>query len=162
MPHWLANNSLSIRRTPLARLHRIADPRYIKQAKGKPVQSVVVEPTASQILTQDLGGEALKPEPHKSRGLGAGFVLEALDLSLVDAVEQVSNEAAALHARRLASEDGVISGVSCVAAAAAAVRLARRPENARKTIVVVPPDSGERCLTTAPFEGLFDAKGLAA
>ncbi|HXT05578.1 MAG TPA: pyridoxal-phosphate dependent enzyme [Roseiarcus sp.] len=159
MPHWLANNSLSIRRTPLARLHRIADPRYIKQAKGKPVQSVVVEPTASQILTQDLGGEALKPEPHKFRGLGAGFVLEALDLSLVDAVEQVSNEAAALHARRLASEDGVISGVSC---GAAAVRLARRPENARTTIVVVPPDSGERYLTTALFEGLFDAKGLAA
>lgn len=136
--------------------------RYIKQTKGKPIQSVDVEPTASPILTQKLAGEALKPGPHKIQGIGAGFVPEVLDLSLVDAVEQVSNEEAVSFARRLASEKGIISGISCGAAAAVAVRLAKRPENEGKTIVVVLPDSGERYLTTVLFEGLFDAKGLAA
>jgi len=85
-----------------------------------------------------------------------------LDLSLVDAVEQVSNEEAILFARRLAVEEGILAGISCGAAAAVAVRLARQPENAGKTIVVVLPDSGERYLSSALFEGLFDAKGIAA
>ena len=136
--------------------------RFIKHTKGKPIQSVAVEPTASPVLTQKRAGEALKPAPHKIQGIGAGFVPDVLDLSLVDAVEQVSNEEAILFARRLAVEEGILSGISCGAAAAAAVRLAHRPENAGKTIVVILPDSGERYLSSALFEGLFDAKGIAA
>jgi cysteine synthase A len=136
--------------------------RYIKHTKGKPIQSVAVEPTASPVLTQALAGEPLKPGPHKIQGIGAGFVPGVLDLSLVDAVEQVSNEEAVLFARRLAHEEGILAGISCGAAAAAAVRVAKRPENAGKTIVVVLPDSGERYLSTVLFEGLFDAKGIAA
>ena len=85
-----------------------------------------------------------------------------LDLSLVDSVEQVSNDEAVLYARRLASDEGIISGISSGAAVAAAVRLAKKPENAGKTIVVILPDSGERYLSSILFEGLFDAKGLAA
>jgi len=135
--------------------------RYIKNTKGKAIQSVAVEPTASPVLTQTRAGEPLKPAPHKIQGIGAGFVPKVLDLSLVDAIEQVSNEDAIHYARRLASEEGIISGISCGAAVAVAVRLAKRPENAGKTIVVILPDSGERYLSTALFEGLFDASGLA-
>jgi cysteine synthase A len=136
--------------------------RYIKQTKGKPIQAIAVEPTASPVLTQKRAGEALKPGPHKIQGIGAGFVPDVLDLSLVDAIEQVSNEEAVLYARRLASEEGILAGISCGAAAAVAVRLARRPENQGKTLVVVLPDSGERYLSSVLFEGLFDAKGIAA
>jgi cysteine synthase A len=136
--------------------------RYIKQTKGKPILSVAVEPTASPVLTQKRAGEALKPGPHKIQGIGAGFVPDVLDLSLIDSVEQVSNEEALLYARRLASEEGVLSGISSGAVAAVAARLAKRPENAGKTIVVVLPDSGERYLSSVLFEGLFDAKGIAA
>ena len=136
--------------------------RYIKETKGKPIRSVAVEPTASPVLTQKRAGEALKPGPHKIQGIGAGFVPDVLDLSLDDADEQVSNEEAILFARRLAVEEGILAGISCGAAAAVAVRLARQPENAGKTIVVVLPDSGERYLSSALFEGLFDAKGIAA
>ena len=136
--------------------------RYIKNTRGKAIQSVAVEPTASPVLTQTRAGEALKPAPHKIQGIGAGFVPDVLDLSLVDAIEQVSNEDAIDYARRLASEEGILSGISCGAAAAVAVRLAKRPENAGKTIVVILPDSGERYLSTALFEGMFDAAGLAA
>jgi cysteine synthase A len=136
--------------------------RYIKHTKGKAIQSVAVEPTASPVLTQARAGEPLKPGPHKIQGIGAGFVPGVLDLSLVDAVEQVSNEEAVLFARRLAEQEGILAGISCGAATAVAVRLAKRPENAGKTIVVVLPDSGERYLSTVLFEGLFDAKGIAA
>ena len=136
--------------------------RYIKHTKGKAILSIAVEPTASPVLTQARAGEPLKPGPHKIQGIGAGFVPGVLDLSLVDSVEQVSNEEAVLFARRLASEEGILAGISCGAAAAVAVRVARRPENADKTIVVVLPDSGERYLSTVLFEGLFDAKGVAA
>jgi cysteine synthase A len=136
--------------------------RYIKQVKGKPIRSVAVEPTASPVLTQKRAGEALKPGPHKIQGIGAGFVPEVLDLSLIDAVEQVSNEEAVLFARRLTLDEGILSGISCGAAAAVAVRLAKKPENAGKTIVVILPDSGERYLSSVLFEGVFDAKGLAA
>ena len=136
--------------------------RYIKQIKGKPIRSVAVEPTASPVLTQKRAGEALKPGPHKIQGIGAGFVPDVLDLSLVDAVEQVSNEEAVLFARRLTLDEGILSGISCGAAAAVAVRLAKQPENAGKTIVVILPDSGERYLSSVLFEGVFDAKGLAA
>jgi len=136
--------------------------RFIKGARGKPILSVAVEPAASPVLTQKRAGQALKPGPHKIQGIGAGFVPDVLDLSLVDEIEQVSNEESVLYARRLTSEEGILSGISSGAAVAAAVRLAKRPEHAGKTIVVVLPDSGERYLSTALFEGLFDAQGLAA
>jgi len=136
--------------------------RYIKQTKGKAIQAVAVEPTASPVLTQARAGEPLKPGPHKIQGIGAGFVPGVLDLSLVDAVEQVSNEDAVLFARRLAKEEGIISGISSGAAVAVATRLAQKPENAGKTIVVVLPDSGERYLSSVLFEGLFNEAGLPA
>ena len=136
--------------------------RYLKHTKGKAIRAVAVEPAASPILSQKRAGEALKPGPHKIQGIGAGFVPEVLDLSLVDDIEAVTNEEAILYARRLASEEGVLSGISSGAAAAVAARLAKRPENAGKTIVVILPDSGERYLSSALFEGLFDAKGIAA
>src|SRR5208282_5334316 len=120
--------------------------RYIKRTRGKPIISVAVEPAASPELTQKLHGEPLKPGPHKIQGIGAGFVPGVLDLSLVDAVEQVSNEEAVLYARRLTAEEGILSGISSGAAVAVAARLAKRPENAGKTIVVILPDSGERYL----------------
>ncbi len=136
--------------------------RYIKLTKGKPIRSVAVEPAASPVLTQKRHGEPLKPGPHKIQGIGAGFVPDVLDLSLVDEIEQVSNEEAVLYARRLAAEEGILAGISCGAAAAIAARIAKRPENAGKTIVTILPDSGERYLSSVLFEGLFDAKGLAA
>jgi cysteine synthase A len=136
--------------------------RFIKQTKGKAIKAVAVEPSASPILTQKRAGEPLKPGPHKIQGIGAGFVPEVLDLSLVDDIEQVSNEDAILYARRLTSEEGILSGISGGAATAVAARLAKRPEYAGKTIVVILPDSGERYLSSVLFEGLFDAKGLAA
>jgi cysteine synthase A len=135
--------------------------RYIKRVRGKDIQSVAVEPAASPVLTQHLAGQPLAPAPHKIQGIGAGFVPKVLDLSLVDAVEQVSNEDAVLYARRLAREEGILAGISCGAATAVAVRLAQRPENAGKTIVVILPDSGERYLSSILFEGMFDEKGMA-
>jgi len=136
--------------------------RYIKRTRGKAIQSVAVEPSASPVLSQKRAGDPLKPGPHKIQGIGAGFVPEVLDLALVDAIEQVSNEEAIDFARRLAREEGILSGISSGAAVAVAARLARRAENAGKTIVVVLPDSGERYLSTVLFEGVFDAQGLAA
>lgn len=136
--------------------------RYIKQTQGKAIQSVAVEPSASPVLTQARNGEPLKPGPHKIQGIGAGFVPGVLDLSLVDAVEQVSNEDAVAYARRLARDEGIISGISSGAAVAAAARLAQKPENEGKTIVVVLPDSGERYLSSILFEGLFNEAGLPA
>jgi cysteine synthase A len=136
--------------------------RYIKQTQGKAIISIAVEPAASPVLTQSRAGEPLKPGPHKIQGIGAGFVPGVLDLALIDEIEQVSNEEAIDYARRLAREEGILSGISCGAAVAVAVRVAKRPENAGKTIVVVLPDSGERYLSSPLFEGLFDAGGLAA
>lgn len=135
--------------------------RYIKRTQNKPLLTVAVEPAASPVLTQTRAGEELKPSPHKIQGIGAGFVPDVLDLSLVDEVEQVSNEDAVLYARRLAQEEGILSGISCGAAVAAAVRIAKRPEHAGKTIVVILPDSGERYLSSILFEGMFDAQGLS-
>jgi cysteine synthase A len=134
--------------------------RYFKQKRAKPLLSVAVEPAASPVLTQRRAGEPLKPSPHKIQGIGAGFVPDVLDLSLVDAIEQVTNEESIYYARRLASEEGILSGISCGAATAVAVRLAKKPEHAGKTIVVVLPDSGERYLSSVLFEGVFDATGL--
>lgn len=135
--------------------------RYIKKTKGKAIRSVAVEPSASPILTQKRAGQELKPAPHKIQGIGAGFVPGALDLSLVDDIETVSNEDAVLYARRLAREEGILAGISSGAAVAAAVRQAQKPENAGKTIVVILPDSGERYLSSILFEGMFDASGMA-
>ena len=128
--------------------------RFIKKTKGKQILSVAVEPTASPVLTQFTSGQPLKPGPHKIQGLGAGFVPKVLDLSLVDRIEQVSNEEAIEFGRRLTKEEGILSGISCGAAAAVAVRLAKQPEFAGKTIVTVLPDSGERYLSTVLFEGI--------
>jgi len=128
--------------------------RYIKNAKGKAITSVGVEPVASPILTQKLRGEPLKPGPHKIQGIGAGFIPDTLDLSVVDRVETVSNEESIETARRLAKEEGILSGISCGAATAVAVRLAQLPEFKGKTIVVILPDSGERYLSSILFEGI--------
>ena len=136
--------------------------RYIKHTKGKAITSVAVEPEASPVLSQKRAGVSLAPGPHKIQGIGAGFVPDNLDMSLVDEIEQVSNEEAILYARRLAREEGILAGISCGAAVAAAVRHAKRPENAGKTIVVILPDSAERYLSTILFEGMFDQQGLAA
>jgi cysteine synthase A len=134
--------------------------RYFKRTRGRPILSVAVEPAASPVLTQRRAGEPLKPSPHKIQGIGAGFVPDVLDLALVDAIDQVTNEEAIYFARRLASEEGILSGISCGAATAVAVRWAKKPEHAGKTIVVVLPDSGERYLSSVLFEGVFDATGL--
>lgn len=134
---------------------------YLKKTRNKAVTIVAVEPEASPVLSQYRAGEPLKPAPHKIQGIGAGFVPDVLDLSLVDVIEQVSNDDAILYARRLAREEGILSGISCGAAAAVAVRLANRPEHAGKTIVVILPDSGERYLSSVLFDGMFDAAGLA-
>lgn len=128
--------------------------RYIKKTKGKAIVSVAVEPTASPILTQKRAGQPLKPGPHKIQGIGAGFVPDTLDLSIVDRVEQVSNEEAVEFARRLAKEEGILGGISCGAAVAAAVRLANLDEFDGKTIVVILPDAGERYLSTILFDGV--------
>jgi len=136
--------------------------RYLKQTRGKAIISVAVEPVASPILTQKRAGEELKPAPHKIQGIGAGFVPDNLDLDLVDLIEQVSNEEAIETARRLAREEGILCGISCGAAAAVALRLAKRPEHEGKTIVVVLPDSGERYLSSVLFEGVFTSDGHSA
>jgi len=128
--------------------------RFIKKTRGKQILSVAVEPSASPVLTQTISGQPLKPGPHKIQGLGAGFVPKVLDLSLVDRVEEVSNEEAIEYARRLTREEGILSGISCGAAAAVAARLGKQPEFAGKTIVTVLPDSGERYLSTVLFEGI--------
>ncbi|MFA6449048.1 MAG: cysteine synthase A [bacterium] len=135
--------------------------RYIKQTMGKKIISVAVEPANSPVITQKLAGEELKPGPHKIQGIGAGFIPDTLDLSIVDRVELVSNEEAIEFARRLAREEGMLSGISSGAAAAAAVRLAKLPEFEGKTIVVILPDSGERYLSSALFEGLFNGLDTA-
>jgi cysteine synthase len=128
--------------------------RYIKNTLGKPLFSVAVEPTDSPVITQKLNGQEIKPGPHKIQGIGAGFIPDTLDLSMVDKVEQITNEEAIDYARRLAKEEGILSGISSGAAVAAAVRYASAPENKGKTIVVVLPDSGERYLTSVLFEGI--------
>ena len=135
---------------------------HIKKTRGKAIQSIAVEPTASPVLTQARAGQPIQPGPHKIQGIGAGFVPQVLKLDLVDAVEQVSNEDAVAYARRLAREEGIIAGISSGAAVAAAVRVAQRPENKDKTIVVILPDSGERYLSSVLFEGIFNEAGLPA
>jgi cysteine synthase A len=135
--------------------------RYIKTTLGQPLESVAVEPASSPVISQTRNGEELKPGPHKIQGIGAGFVPDNLDLALVDRVETVSDAEAVEMARRLMKEEGILAGISCGAATTAALRLARDPAYAGKTIVVVLPDSGERYLSSVLFEGMFDESGLA-
>jgi cysteine synthase A len=131
--------------------------RYIKHEKNKPIISVAVEPVHSPVITQTLEGQTVKPGPHKIQGIGAGFVPRNLDLTIVDRVEQVTNDESIEMARRMAKEEGILCGISCGAAVVAAARLAKEPEMAGKTIVVVLPDAGERYLTSVLFEGMFES-----
>jgi cysteine synthase A len=128
--------------------------RYIKNKMGKKIISVAVEPKESPIISQKLAGQELKPGPHKIQGIGAGFIPDILDLSLIDRVEQVESMEAVEFARRLAREEGLLVGISCGAAGAVAVRLAKLDEFAGKNIVVIFPDAGERYLSTVLFEGI--------
>jgi cysteine synthase A len=134
--------------------------RFIKLEKKKKMISVAVEPVESPVITQRLAGQELKPGPHKIQGIGAGFIPDTLDLSMVDRVEQVTSEEAIEHARRLSREEGILSGVSCGAAIAVALRLGRSGDFNGKTIVTILPDSGERYLSGPLFEGVFDEAGL--
>jgi cysteine synthase A len=130
--------------------------RYIKYEKKHLLTTIAVEPTASPVITQKLNGEELKPGPHKIQGLGAGFIPDTLDVSLIDRVELVTNEESIEMARRLSREEGILSGISCGAAVAAAVRIAKQPEMKGKTIVTILPDAGERYLSSVLFEGMFE------
>lgn len=126
--------------------------RYLKQTMGKPIVSVAVEPRESQVISQHLAGEPIKSNPHKIQGIGAGFIPDILDLSLVDRVEPVDSAEAITFARRLAREEGILAGISGGAAAAAAIRLAFQEEFSGRTIVVILPDLAERYLSTALFD----------
>ena len=128
--------------------------RFIKQEKNHSLLSVAVEPTHSPVITQTLNGEEIKPGPHKIQGIGAGFIPKNLDLSVVDQVEQVSNDESIEMALRLAQEEGLLVGISCGAAAAAALRLAEKEEFSGKTIVVVLPDLAERYISSVMFENV--------
>jgi len=130
--------------------------RYIKKEKGKRIVSVGIEPAGSPVISQHLAGQPLKPGPHKIQGIGAGFIPETLDLSLVDRVELATNEESIEMARRLSKEEGILAGISGGAAVAVAVRLGKQPEFAAKTVVVVLPDAAERYLSSALFEGMFN------
>ena len=128
--------------------------RYLKKTRGKNIVSVAVEPATSPVISQYLAGQPIKPGPHKIQGIGAGFIPETLDVSLLDRVETVENDEAIAFARRLAREEGILAGISSGAAAAAAARLSALPEFAGKTIVVILPDAGERYLSSALYEGI--------
>ena len=128
--------------------------RFIKNTMGKKILSVAVEPAESPVISQKLAGKPLKPSPHKIQGIGAGFIPDTLDLSLVDRVEAVESAEAIAVARQLARQEGLLSGISSGAAVAAALRLARLDEFAGKTFVVILPDAGERYLSTVLFEGI--------
>jgi cysteine synthase A len=130
--------------------------RYIKKDRGKRILSVGIEPFSSQVITQHLAGKPMRPGPHKIQGIGAGFIPDTLDLSMVDRLELITNEEAIEMARRLSKEEGILCGISCGAAAAVAARLGRLAEFAGKTIVTVLPDAAERYLSSVLFEGMFD------
>lgn len=129
--------------------------RYIKNAKGKAITSVAVEPTDSPVITQAKAGEELTPGPHKIQGIGAGFIPGNLDLDLIDEVEQVSNDDCMEMAHRLMKEEGILAGISSGAAVVAAKRYAERPENKDKIIVVLLASGTERYLSSPMFAGQF-------
>jgi cysteine synthase A len=130
--------------------------RYFKQVRGKSILSVGVEPAVSPVITQTLQKQPIRPRPTRIQGIGAGFIPDTLDLSVVDRMEQVTDDESIEMARRLSSEEGILSGISCGAAVSAAVRLAKQNEFEGKTLAVILPDSGERYLSTILFEGIFE------
>lgn len=130
--------------------------RYFKLEKKKKILSVGVEPETSPVITQTLAGDVVRPGPTGIQGIGAGFIPQTLDLKMVDRVELASDEESITMARRLAREEGIVSGISCGAAVAAAVRIAREPDMKGKTFVVILPDSGERYLSSVLFDGLAE------
>ncbi len=134
--------------------------RYIKNVMGKAITSVAVEPVGSPVISQTLAGDEVKPSPHKIQGIGAGFVPKNLDLSIVDRVVQVTDDESKATALRLMQEEGILCGISCGAAMAAALKLAAEPAMQGKTIVVILPDSGERYLSSMLFDGLFSEQEL--
>ena len=134
--------------------------RYIKQTQGKAIVSVAVEPIGSPVISQTIAGDEVKPSPHKIQGIGAGFVPGNLDLSMVDRVELVSDDDAKAVALRLMREEGILCGISCGAAMAAALRVAAEPDMQGKTIVVILPDSGERYLSSMLFSDMFSEQEL--
>ena len=134
--------------------------RYIKKTHGKNITAVAVEPLSSPVISQALAGQPLQPGPHKIQGIGAGFIPDNLDLSLIDLVEKVSNEEAIETARKIMDKEGILAGISSGAAVFVADKLAKLPENRDKTIVVILPSSGERYLSTDLFSGLFTEKEL--
>ncbi|MFI8481236.1 cysteine synthase A [Pseudomonas sp. NPDC078700] len=134
--------------------------RYIKNTQGKPIVSVAVEPVSSPVISQTIAGEEVKPSPHKIQGIGAGFVPKNLDLTLVDRVELVTDEDSKAVALRLMREEGILCGISCGAAMAAALRLANEPNMQGKTIVVILPDSGERYLSSMLFSDMFSEQEM--
>lgn len=130
--------------------------RYFKTVRGQSLEAVAVEPAESAIITQRMQGESITPAPHKIQGIGANFIPDNLDLALIDRVEPVASEDAMAMARRIMQEEGIMCGISCGAAMAAALRLAEDPAYADKSIVVILPDSGERYLSSPMFAGMFD------
>ena len=134
--------------------------RYIKHTQGKAIVSVAVEPVTSPVISQAMAGQELKPAPHKIQGLGAGFIPKNLDLRIVDRVELVTDDESKAMALRLMREEGILCGISCGAAMAAAVRIAGEPQMQGKTIVVILPDSGERYLSSMLFDGLFSEQEM--
>ena len=130
--------------------------RYFKLEKKQPLLSIGVEPEGSPVITQTLAGAPVRPGPTGIQGIGAGFIPGTLDLKMVDRIERCSDEEAIEMARRLGREEGILSGISCGAAVAVAVRVAREPEMQGKTIAVILPDSGERYLSSVFFDGLLE------
>lgn len=126
--------------------------RYIKENRKHALTTVAVEPENSPVITQAKQGQPLQPGPHRIQGIGAGFIPTILDMDLIDRVELINDEEAFEAARRLASEEGILSGISCGAAVAVALRLAREDQYAGKNIVVILPDAGERYLSTDLFQ----------
>ncbi len=125
--------------------------RFLKNTCGKKIQAIAVEPAASPLLSQKRAGQPLNPAAHGIQGIGANFIPDTLDLSIIDKVETVTDAEALEFARRLAREEGILCGISSGAATAAAARIAIQPEMKNKTIVVILPDSGERYLSTQLF-----------
>ena len=136
--------------------------RYLKHEKKLPLLSVAVEPAESPVITQAKAGEELKPGPHKIQGIGAGLSPGNLDLAVVDDVERVTSEEAIAAAHRLMREEGILAGISSGAALVAAQRLAAKPENAGKNIVVILASAAERYLTSPLFADVFTEQELQA